>query len=197
MFKPSASMIFAIPFALAACTSTDAPLRYAAPSVKPAEKVRISYRTVEVREVTLPDYAALSEMAIQTAEGGISTTKSQLWADNPTRAVTLELTRNLAEATGATVASDPWPFETYPEARVFVRVEEILATHDNQFKLSGQYFVGPSEGEGKMRARIFRLSVPIVAENTGEALVSALPIAAARAQIISDLALLIAKDGLT
>jgi uncharacterized lipoprotein YmbA len=176
---------------LSGCTElSGGPVRYSVPVAQPTEKVRVGYRAIEVREVSLPEYAALSEMAMETPEGGITTTKTQLWADNPVRSVTLELSRNLGGITGATVASEPWPFESFPDARVEVRIEEMLTDRQNRFRLSGQYFVGPTEGEGRTRARVFDLTVPL-ADSTDP-----FAVAAARGRIIADLALLIAKDGL-
>ncbi len=190
MLKTTLSTVLLATVFLAGCSDTTGPLRYPVPVVKPTEKVRINYRAVEVREVSLPEYAALSEMAVETPEGGIATSKARLWADNPVRSVTLELSRNLGQITGATVASEPWPFESYPDARVEVRIEEMLTDRQNRFRLSGQYFVGPTEGSGRARARVFDLSVPI------SDIADPIAMAAARGQIISDLALLIARDGL-
>ncbi len=175
---------------LAGCSGAGRPLLYPVPVVTPSEKVRISYGSVEVRVVSLPEYAALSEMAFQTADGGIETSKSLLWADNPVRAMTLELSRALGQITGATVASEPWPFDSVADARVEVRIEEMLTDQSGQYRLSGQYFVGPTNGEGRMRARVFSLLVPLAVDATPVAL------AAARGQVIADLAVLIARDGL-
>ncbi|MCG6904931.1 MAG: PqiC family protein [Rhodobacter sp.] len=186
---PLFSAILASTF-LAGCLGTPEPLRYPVPVVKPTEKVRIPYRTVEVREVSLPAYAELSEMTVETAEGGIETARAQLWADSPVRAVTLELSRNLGQITGATVASEPWPFDSTADAIVEVRIEEMLTDRQNNFKLSGQYFVGSTDGSERNRARVFQLSVPLTTAPDPFAM------AAARGQIIADLALLIARNGL-
>ena len=175
---------------LAGCSETVGPVRYPVPAVEATQNVRIPYRTVEVRQVSLPAYAELSEMSIETPDGGIETTATVLWADNPVRSVTLELSRSLGQITGATVASEPWPFDDYADARVEVRVEEMLTDAQNRFKLSGQYFVGSTDGSNRTRARVFALTVPL-AQGTGPK-----SMAAARGQIIADLALLIAKDGL-
>ncbi len=175
---------------LAGCSGISRPLLYPVPVVTPAEKVRISYGSVEVRVVSLPEYAALSEMAFELADGGIETSKAMLWADSPARSMTLELSRALGQITGATVASEPWPFDSLADARVEVRIEEMLTDQSGQFKLSGQYFVGTTNGEGRKRARVFALLVPLAVDAPPVAL------AAARGQIIADLAVLIARDGL-
>lgn len=176
--------------ALAACIQTSEPLRYPVPVVQAQEKVRISYGLVEVREVSLPDYAQLAEMAVENSTGGIRTVKKNLWADNPVRSVTLELSRNLGLITGATVASEPWPFESIPGVRVEVRIEEMLSNRQDQFVLSGLYYVSSTDGSGRSRSRVFNLTEQM-APGAGPT-----EIAAARGQIIHQLALLIAKDGL-
>ena len=173
--------------ALLAGCSTE--LRYPVPAVQPTEKVKIRFRTVEVRQVSLPEYAELSEMSSQTEGGAIETQKTLLWADNPVRAVTLELSRNIGLITGATVASEPWPFESYADARLEVRIEEMVTDLAGNFRLSGQYFVAATNG-GVNRSRLFTLTVPITGEPGPAAM------ATARGQIIADLALLIARDGL-
>ncbi len=174
---------------LAGCSGFGTELRYPVPAVAPTEKVNIRFRTIEVRLVSLPEYAELSEMSTRTAEGAIETQKNLLWADDPVRSITLELARNLGLITGATVASEPWPFETFADARVEVRIEEMLSDEAGSFRLSGQYFVAANSGAVN-RARLFSLTVPIPGDPGPAAM------AAARGQIISDLALLIARDGL-
>ena len=174
---------------VAGCSALSPELRYPVPAVAPTEKVKVRFRSIEVRQVSLPEYAELSEMSSRTAEGAIETQSKLLWADDPVRAVTLELARNLGQITGATVASEPWPFETFADARLEVRIEEMLTDQGNLFRLSGQYFVAGSNGTIN-RSRLFNLAVPIPGE-PGPA-----TMAAARGQIIADLALLIAKDGM-
>ncbi len=174
---------------LSGCSSLGTTSRYPVPAVAPTEKVKIRFRSVEVRQVSLPEYAELSEMSSQNADGSIQTQSKLLWADDPVRAVTLELARNLGLISGATVASEPWPFETFADARLEVRIEEMLTDQANRFRLSGQYFVAGSNGTVN-RSRLFNLAVPIAGEPGPAAM------AAARGQIIADLAVLIAKDGL-
>lgn len=174
---------------LGGCSFFSTTLRYPVPVVQPTEKVSIRFRTVEVRDVSLPEYAQLSEIGSQNPDGAIVTDKTLLWADNPVRSVTLELARNLGLITGATVASEPWPFDDFADARVEVRIEEMLRDRDNHFVLTGQYFVATTGG-GLNRSRLFQLVVPVAGEG------SPADIAAARGRIIADLALLIARDGL-
>ncbi len=173
---------------LAACGGPE--LRYAVPQVAPAERVGIAFRTVELREVDLPTYASLEEIYVQNAEGAISPAPDLLWADDPSRAATLELSRALDTITGARIAPEPWPFDDFAEARVEVRVEEFLADATGMFRVSGQYFVATRDALGRDRAETFAVAVPIPPE-TGIA-----GVAAARAAAMGRLAGIIARNGL-
>jgi len=152
------------------------------------ERVAISFRSVEVRSVSLPTYAASEEIYGQGADGVLATTSAVRWADVPERAITLELSRTLAELTGVRVAPEPWPFDARAEAQVDVRFQDLLAGADGVFRTSGQYFV--SSETGRERSGLFRLEVPYASESGPEA------IAAARSRAILDLAKLIAAKAL-
>jgi uncharacterized lipoprotein YmbA len=173
--------------ALAACTSVPEQ-RLTVPRAPVETKQRIAFATVALREVSLPGYAAGEDIYISDALGVLRTQPGLFWADDPARAITLELSRHLAQITGARVAAEPWPFGGFPEAQVEVRVEEMLAQEGGLFRLAGQYFV--SSETGRARAQLFDLSVPVPLESGATA------IAAARGQAVRDLAIAIARDGL-
>lgn len=169
---------------LAACGGNDTLI--AAPEVKVTERINTSFRSIEVLEVSLPDYATGDEIALEN-DGALSLSNA-LWADDPTRAVTLGLSRNLTEITSRTVAPEPWPFDRPAAARVDVRVEQLLVS-GGQMRMSGQYFVTDLDGRGRDHAHLFNLSIPIEEVNAQTA-------AAGRAQLVASLATAIAKDGL-
>lgn len=171
---------------LAACGGPD--VRYATPPSEPAARVGSAYRTLEVVDVQLPTYAASEEIFVAAADGGI-TPLGPLWADDPSRAMTLQLARDLAAITGAQVAPEPWPFRDFAAAKIDVRLEDMLATGTGAFRLSGQYFVAPEEG-GRDRSGGFSIEVPLAdAASAGE-------IARARAAAVTQLAEQIARQGL-
>lgn len=95
-----------------------------------------------VRTVSLPTYAAVEEIAVETPSGLIVIQEDVLWADAPERAVTLVLTRTLADILNTDVGPEPWPFIGLPDVSIDVRVEEMLAGADGTFRLTGQFFVG-------------------------------------------------------
>ena len=137
--------------ALAACGGTAERFPVRAPAV--TEKTSIAFSSVEVRDVSLPTYAAAEEISVQLADGRLVSSTDVLWADAPERAVALELSQNLARMTGRRIASEPWPFEAFPDASLEVSV--------------------PFNPEGGANA-----------------------IAAARGQLVLDLARYIARNGL-
>ena len=169
---------------LSACSSPE--VLIPAPQVSVVERIPTRFASVEVLEESLPAYAASAEIAL--ADGLSLTPSGTLWADDPTRAVTLALARNLKEATGARVTPEPWPFDEFPAAQVDVRVEDLRVV-EGALKLSGQYFVADLEGRGRDHAHLFSLETPLLEESPAAA-------AAGRAVLFAELARLIAQDGL-
>lgn len=170
-------------------TACGTPERFLAPATQVTERQRIGFSSVELREVSLPAYAASDEIALLGADGRVESSGSVLWADTPNRAIGLELSRHLAQISGARVASAPWPFDTLPDARLDVRFETFVARADGQFEAAGQYFVAVPDG-GRERSGFFRETVAFDPE-TGPA-----GIAVARGQIVLDVAQYIARNGL-
>ena len=170
----------------AACGGPD--IRFAAPASVPSERIASVYDRIEVIQVGLPIYATTEEIVFQDATGAITPTEA-LWADEPARAVTLQLSRDLGQITGATVAPEPWPYRDYAAAKVDVRIEDMLATDAGTFRLAGQYFVAPDEG-GRNRSGSFSIEVPMATPD------SAATIAAARSAAVSQLAETVARRGL-
>ena len=183
-FRP---VLIGLAMALSACGGT--PDLYSVTPPQVTEKIRIAFAMVEVRDVSLPSYAAADEIAVQDATGKLVIDAGTLWADSPERAVALELAGNLARLSGAKVASEPWPFEALPEARLDVRFESLLAGADGQLRAAGQYFVGVTDGRSE-RSGLFNLSVPFDPEGGPQA------IAHARGRVILELSTKIAREGL-
>jgi uncharacterized lipoprotein YmbA len=173
--------------ALTACSSS--PDRYAVTSPPIAETQRIGFRAIEVRDVSLPAYAAADDIAVLDDAGRLVGLDGALWADTPSRAIALEISQNLARMSGARVAPEPWPFEAFPDARLDIRFQSLIAGPDGRMRATGQYFVGVSDGR-RERSGLFDLSVAY--DPAG----GAAAVSAARGQIVLDLTRLIARDGL-
>ncbi|MDF0600239.1 ABC-type transport auxiliary lipoprotein family protein [Psychromarinibacter sp. C21-152] len=121
--------------------------RYLVESPTSELRVRSAVRTLLVRTVSLPTYAADEEIAFQDDEGVVRTMNFGLWADEPERATTLTVTRHLNAMTSAKVAPEPWPLPRPPEGVVDIRIETYIATNADTFRISGQYFLGSEEPE--------------------------------------------------
>jgi hypothetical protein len=199
---PRLALLFAL--VLSACGQ--GPLRLTVPEAQTGERIASSFPTVEVLDVSLPEYAADDRIFVQAQGGALQPVGGAIWADDPARAVTLELTDALADLTGARVAPEPWPFLDPPSAQVDVRVAEIVADASGAFLLRGRYYVAAGEFEipldqqeedgpatrraGPDRSGEFRIAVALPPD------AGAAAIALARAQATALLARQIAADGL-
>ena len=173
---------------LAGCTGTP-PVRYAVPTVEIGDRTSMRYASLEILTVSLPRYAASEAILVRGEAGALIEDTTAIWADDPPRAITLELVRHIGTITGRNVASEPWPFREPASARLEVRVEELTASPSGSLRMSGQYFVAPDSGTGN-RSRRFGLTENWQPEGGLQAL------AAARARIVARLAQEIVKSGL-
>ncbi|WP_254368090.1 membrane integrity-associated transporter subunit PqiC [Paracoccus sp. Z118] len=160
-------MRHALPFlliaaaALAGCSNPEKTERYLIDPPPPQATVGNKLGTAELRDVSLPEYAASGEVAWQTADGAVRSNTRQLWADNPERAFTLTLARAITQTSGATVIAEPWPLAEPPRRRVEVRVETALAQLNGVYRLKGSYYVSNDASGGTNHARGFDIQVPL------------------------------------
>lgn len=155
-------MITATFMALAACS---APInRLNTVPVTSDLSVNPAVSSLMIRSVSLPSYAAAEEVAFQSPEGLIATAPDVLWADEPERAVTLQITRHLNDIMGITVGPDPWPFASLPDVAVEIRVEDMLARADGTFQFRGQYFLGGDGIDYRNASYNFDLTEPLIGE---------------------------------
>ncbi|MEM6740667.1 MAG: ABC-type transport auxiliary lipoprotein family protein [Pseudomonadota bacterium] len=185
--RPSFALSLVTLAVLSACGG--AAERFAAPLAPPGARIGINVALLEVRQVSLPSYALEEEIWIETETGALTADANLLWADDPARAVTQEVARQLAAISGARVAAEPWPFEDLPEARVELRIDEFIAGNDGRFRISGQGFA-VAVTAGQDRVFDFAVSAPVAAGSGTPGL------AVARSEAIRDLARRIAEAGL-
>ena len=148
---------------LAGCGST--PDRYPVSTPTIAGSERIGFSSVEIRDLSLPAYAAADEIPYLDETGKLVSDGSVLWADSPARAIALELSQHLTQLTKAQIAPSPWPFEKLAQASLDIRFETVLAHDSGNFQVAGQYFLGRLDG-GRERSGVFDLSVPIAQPQT-------------------------------
>ena len=141
------------------------PLRINVPPPVTEGRVPIAFGSVELLEAELPAYADEQDIFVQGVGGALTQTRGFVWADDPSRAFTLELTRVLGELTSARVAPDPWPYDEGAEARVDVRVAEFSPDLTRgEFVIRGQYFVAAFDESGRDSAHEFRATAPLPPE---------------------------------
>lgn len=146
---------------LAACGSADT-ARYLIDAPAPtAAEARVSVRSVELRDVSLPDHASGTSIFVREADGALRPLGEAEWADDPERAVTGTLAQLLDARSTATVAAEPWPLRDGPSARLDVRVDKMLANATGVFEITGQAAVSAVEGRPRERVERFAVSAPI------------------------------------
>ena len=159
----------------------------------PGGRIAVGYDSIEVREVSLPTYASAEVIFFEGVGGALVPIEGAEWADLPPRAVTLDLVTVLDAVTGARVAAEPWPYESFPEGRIEVRATRMTAGADGLFRLSGQYYVADMRSDVETprdRSSLFAIAVPYDMQ------AGASGIADARSRAVRDLARQIASNGL-
>ncbi len=151
--------------ALAACGDKNA--RFLIDTPTAAQPTRVGLSTIEVRDVSLPAYAADSQIVVQDPDGALRVVKNAVWADDPVRGVTGALARALDAGTTATVSPEPWPLEEPAAARLEVRVDRMVARSDGMFEMSGQYAVSSRDLSVRERVERFQIAVPLASEGPG------------------------------
>lgn len=175
---------------LIGCASSPDPVRLTAEPQDLGARVSIPHQSVALREVSLPAYATDEGISMADGTGAIRELPGSVWADDPTRAITLRLTNALADLTGRTVASDPWPFGGAPDVVVEVRVERLLAEESGRYVAQGRFYVAHEDEDRSDRAGSFNLVEPF------DPALGFSAIAQARSRILSTLAREIAQRGL-
>lgn len=180
-FRPVLLAICALPL-LAACSDPTKTARYQIDPVPAQKSLPNRLGQAELREVSLPQYAAGQEIPFQTEDGALRSSPDNVWADDPPRAVTLALSRQISEVSGATVLAEPWPLSEGPDRRIEVRIEKMLPSATGQLQVAGVYFISPTgfSGGGDV-VRRFDFAVPIAQEGPGG-------IAAAQSEAVAELA---------
>lgn len=185
MARPITLLTLSLSLSLAACAG-NAP-RYLIDAPAPQHRLNTAARTIMLRDVSLPEYAAASEIARQEEGGAVKNARRAFWADLPQRSLTLALARQLDAALSATVAAEPWPLSGLPDAEIEVRVEQSLAGADNIFRLEGQYYVRADEVAVGPASAPFAIAVPMAGTDPRD-------IARAQSDALVQLATIIARS---
>lgn len=141
--------------------------RYLLDMPEPAETVSVRVSSIEVRDVTLPAYAAASEIVLLQDDGAVRPVSNAVWADDPLRSVTQSLARNLDAATTATAAAEPWPLDTPAQVRIDVRIDRMVARPDGKFQMAGQYSIAAPYGAVRETINRFDILQPMADQSPG------------------------------
>lgn len=169
---------------LAACSGSTTRLDMA--QVSSTLSLRAAVGSAMVRTVSLPTYAAAEELSYETPDGLITSDESVLWADDPSRAVTLAIARTMGDILKADVGPDPWPFVGLPDVAIDVRVSRMVTNADGVYELEGQYFIGGDGIDYPRSSTAFAIAKPLTSEG-------AAGIAQAQARAIAELSEQIAR----
>ncbi|MEM9431321.1 MAG: PqiC family protein [Pseudomonadota bacterium] len=172
--------------ALAACSNDANIERYPIPLLSTENRIEIAADTVEVRLVSLPLYAESEEVPLLGGDGALRTSADVLWADEPDRALSQALARNLTEITSAVVAVEPWPLEGFPETRIEVRVDALIAPPGGILRFAGAWYAASPGTPGQDRSARFQFSQPLAGDGVPA-------LAEAYAEVTLDLARTIAE----
>ena len=162
---PRSLLLVAAAALLSACGDNSA--RYLLEPPATQGQVRVPVRSIEVRDVSLPAYASASEIMLQDEDGALRPISRAIWADDPVRGVTLTLARGIGQASTARVMGEPWPLEDPADARIEVRIEQMVAQSDGIFRLTGQYSVASPMQVTRERIERFEILQPMAGSDAG------------------------------
>jgi len=172
-----AAITLAAALPLISCGDTNARFQIPSEAEASVTRARVAVGAIEVRDVSLPTYAAASEIMVEQASGALSVVSKAIWADDPVRGVTGALTKSLGQRSTASVASEPWPLATPADVRLEVRIDRMIARIDGNFELSGQFAIAAPDGAVRETMQRFALSAAMadaspaaVAKATGVAI---------------------------
>ncbi|CTQ49682.1 PqiC family protein [Jannaschia donghaensis] len=153
---------------LAACGQTQ---YFAPPATQSEVRVNVRAQTVQVNEISIPEYAINQEIPIQQPDGSLTTDTDKLWADLPDRAMQGALTRHLNTITDARVAAEPWPLSGFPEVEVSIFVDDMIVQSNSILLLTGTYAMKSEVGRDSVGN--FAISAPVIDLDSYTAIIAA------------------------
>ena len=153
---------------LAACSQTE---YFAPPSSQSDLRVNVRAETVQVNEISIPEYAINQEIPIQQPDGSLTTDNDKLWADLPDRAMQGALTRHLNVITDARVAAEPWPLSGFPEVEISIFVDDMIVQATSTLRLTGTYAMRSEVGRDSVGN--FAIVAPVTDLNSYTAIIAA------------------------
>lgn len=153
---------------LGACANTE---YFAPPPTASDLRVNVAASTVQVNEISIPEYAINQEIPVQQADGALRTNTDKLWADLPDRAMQGSLTRHLNTITDARVAAEPWPLSGFPDVELSVFVEDMIVRASGDLRFTGFYAIRSENGRDSIGN--FSLTAPVLDVDSYFAIIAA------------------------
>lgn len=153
-------LLFPALLALSACSSTQ---YFAPPPTESELRLNVRANTVQVNEVSIPEYAVNQEIPVQQPDGSLTTDTSRLWADLPDRAMAGSLMRHLNVITDAQVAVEPWPLGGFPDVEVSVFVEDMIVQSSGTLRFTGSYALRREGARGLVEP--FGITAPVAGQD--------------------------------
>ena len=153
----AAGLALAALMALGACASETA---YLLPPAPATQRLPSPVRGIALADVNLPAYVSNVEIAGLVGPETVKLHESELWADDPTRAVTRHLAAALEARLATHVITDPWPGYKSPGLRVEVAVDRLIGAPAGAVEFAGQYvMLDPESGRITATDR-FAITIP-------------------------------------
>ena len=142
-----ARSILALVATLLVVAACGRPSYYLLPPPSGAARLPSPVATISVADISLPSYAAASEIALLSDDGSVDLNNRTVWADDPVRAMTRHLVAALEGRLTARVGAEPWPGLDPPGLRVEVFVDRLIGSAETGIEMTGQFvIVTPSSG---------------------------------------------------
>ncbi|SDZ02416.1 hypothetical protein SAMN05444004_10578 [Jannaschia faecimaris] len=157
---------------LGACSQTE----YFSPVPMESDlRVNVRAQTVQVNEISIPEYAINQEIPVQQLDGSLTTDTDKLWADLPDRSMQGALTRHLNTITDARVAAEPWPLSGFPEVELSIFVDDMIVQANSSLRLTGTYAMRSEQGRDRVGS--FAIIAPVTDLDSYSSIIAAHEIA--------------------
>ena len=155
--------LLALLLLVAACAAAPQQRQYLLEAPAPAATAAApaGVNAVGVREIAFPLYARRQQIPSQDPDGAIVASDTFRWAEEPPRAATRLLARNLAVALNAPTYVEPWPQGTAPKAIIAIEVDRFIGALGGDVRLEGQIMISHPGAAGDRTTTRFAVTEPV------------------------------------
>ncbi len=153
--------VAALLVAVASCGAVEDPAFYLLEPPKAGRAASPSGTVIGLREVRLPLYARRPQIATIDADGAVTLSDLNRWADDPPRAVSRTIAGALADAASMIVLIEPWSSEDRPGVRIDVTFDLLIGALDGSVRGEGLYSIYDLDQTASPTNRTFALEEPV------------------------------------